>query len=86
MSEDPRDLEIAALRQQLADARRERDEQAARLRASVAEAAISSAAPPPGATRASSAPVRMAIVVVVLTLKGRELPRNAYTTIGTIAV
>jgi PAS domain S-box-containing protein len=38
MSEDPRDLEIAALRQQLADARRERDEQAARLRASVAEA------------------------------------------------
>ena len=44
--------------------------------ASVPAAAISSAAPPPGATRPSSAPVRIARVVVVLTLNGRELPRN----------
>jgi PAS domain S-box-containing protein len=38
MPEDPRDLEIATLRRQLAEAIRERDEQAARLRASVVEA------------------------------------------------
>ena len=45
--------------------------------ASVPVAAISSATPPPGATRPSSAPVRIAMVVVVLTLSGRELPTKA---------
>ena len=53
--------------------------------ASVAEA-VTRSAPPPGATRASSAPVRMASVVVVLTLSTREVPSRAYTTIGTLAV
>ena len=42
--------------------------------ASVAEAVTSSAPPPPGATRPSSAAVRMASVVVVLTLSTRDVP------------
>ena len=45
--------------------------------ARVAVARKSSAAPPPGTTRASWAPVRMAIVDVVLTLSGREVPSSA---------
>ena len=45
--------------------------------ARVAEAVSSSAEPPLGATRASWAPVRIASVVVVLTLNGREVPRIA---------
>ena len=53
---------------------------------SVAATPIRLAASPPGAARPSSAAVRMAMVVVVLTLSGREVPSSAYTTIGTMAV
>ena len=44
---------------------------------SVAAAAMSAAASPPGAARPSSAAVRIAIVVVVLTLSGRDVPSKA---------
>jgi hypothetical protein len=45
--------------------------------ASVAAAVSSAAGSPLGTTTASCAPVRIASVVVVLTLSGRELPRMA---------
>ncbi len=45
--------------------------------ASVAEAVNSAPASPLGTTSASWAPVRIARVVVVLTLSGREVPRIA---------
>ena len=53
---------------------------------SVAAAAIRLAGSPPGADRPSCAAVRMAMVVVVLTLRGRDVPSRAYTAIGTMAV
>ena len=43
----------------------------------VAAAVSSAAGSPPGTTSASWAPVRIASVVVVLTLSGREVPRMA---------
>ena len=43
----------------------------------VAEARSSMAGSPSGTTKARSAPVRIAIVVVVLTLSTRELPSTA---------
>ena len=71
-------------------AAREPDGDTARMtaaaRARAALAAISVAASPAGAALPSSAAVRMAIVVVVLTLNGREVPSSAYTTVGTSAV
>ena len=45
--------------------------------ASVAAASASSPASPPGTARPSAEPVRMAIVVVVLTLSGRDVPSSA---------
>ena len=43
----------------------------------VAKALMRDAGSPPGATWPRSTPVRMAIVVVVLTLSGREVPSAA---------
>ena len=47
------------------------------INASVAEARRSIAGSPSGTTNARLAPVRIAIVVVVLTLSTRELPSTA---------
>ena len=44
---------------------------------SVAAATIRAAGSPPGAERASCEAVRMAMVVVVLTLSGRDVPSSA---------
>src|SRR5262245_55190603 len=54
--------------------------------ARVAAAGISSPGDPFGAASLNDAPVRIAIVVVVLTLSGREVPSTAYTATGTSAV
>ena len=45
--------------------------------ASVAPAAIRAPGSPPGTARPSSAAARIAIVVVVLTLSGRDVPSSA---------
>ena len=50
--------------------------------ASVEAAANRRAGSPPGATKANSAAVRMASVVVLLVLKGRDDPNKAYTNMG----
>ena len=50
---------------------------------SVAVAMASLTASPSGTARPSSVPVRMASVVVELTLSTRDVPRNAYSAIGT---
>src|SRR6516162_2670140 len=48
--------------------------------------ASNSSSEPLGATCRSAAAVRIAIVEVVVTLNGREVPMTAYTTNGTKAV
>ena len=52
----------------------------------VTEALSRGAGSPLGTTSPSSAPTRIASVVVVLTLSAREVPSKAYITIGTNAV
>ena len=47
------------------------------IRVRSAVASSTAAARPPGTTSPSSAPVRIASVVVVLTLSGREVPSTA---------
>ena len=54
--------------------------------ASVPVAAIRASSEPPGATWCKAAAVRMAMVEVVVTLSGRDVPITAYTTSGTNAV
>ena len=56
---------------------RQRENQTPTSIASVADAAISSPADPPGAAWPSAAALRIAIVVVVLTLSGRDVPSAA---------
>jgi hypothetical protein len=51
-----------------------------------AAVAISSSGVPVGTARCSAPAVRMAMVEVVVTLRGREVPMIAYKTKGTNAV
>ena len=52
----------------------------------VARACNSFMGSPSGTTEPSSAPTRIAMVVVVVTLSTRDVPSTAYTSAGTMAV